>query len=306
MNDKLSSFFQRTGNVFLLCLCATLLWGSAYPAVKLGYGAFRLDIGSPACLMAFAGTRFFLAGWAVLAVWSILHRRLPRIPRSALPGIVSLALVQTAGQYLFSYVGLAHTSGVRASILNSASTFLTVLLSALVWRREESMTARKWLGCAMGLIGVGLVNAGGSLGSERVTLAGEGALLVSALFVALGAIFSRRFTQGEDPFLITGAQLVLGGGVLLGAGLAAGGTLGTLTPQGGALMGYMVFISAVAFTLWTFLLKYNPVGRIAVFSFLTPIFGALLSSLFLSEQLLSPLTLLALGLAAGGIVVVNG
>ncbi len=302
---RASAFFQNKLHILLLALCATLLWGSAYPTVKLGYAAFQLDVSRPANLMAFAGTRFFLAGLTDLLLCALLLRKLPRPTKGALPGIVSIGLVQTVGQYLFYYIGLAHTSGVRASILNSASTFLTVLLSALFWRKTEGMTPKKWLGCLMGLAGVLLINAGGALGSEPVTPLGEGALLVSAVFVAAGAMCSRAFTQGQDPFLITGWQLTLGGGVLLLAGVLQGGSIGTLSPAGTSLMAYMVCISAVAFTLWTFLLKYNPVGKIAVFSFLTPIFGALLSSLFLSESLFSPLTLLALALAAGGVLVVN-
>jgi drug/metabolite transporter (DMT)-like permease len=67
----------------------------------------------------------------------------------------------------------------------------------------------------------------------------------------------------------------------------------------------MIFISAAAFTLWTFLLKYNPAGKVAVFSFLTPVFGALLSSLVLSESLFSVTTLAALLLVAAGIWTVN-
>lgn len=167
------------------------------------------------------------------------------------------------------------------------------------------MTRKKWLGCLMGLSGVVLVNLGGGLGAEPVTLSGEGALLCSAIFVAVGAACSRAFTQGRDPFLITGWQLTLGGGLLLLGGLLSGGNLGVVTPTGVGLMAFMVLISAVGFTVWTFLLKYNPVGRIAVFSFLTPVFGALLSSLVLRETLLSTATLAALALVAGGVFVVN-
>ncbi len=167
------------------------------------------------------------------------------------------------------------------------------------------MTAKKWLGCLMGLAGVVLVNLGGSLGEQPFALLGEGMLLLSVCFVSAGAICSKVLTQGRDPFLITGWQLTLGGGVLLGAGLLLGGAIGAPSLSGMGLMAWLVAISAVGFTIWTFLLKYNPVGQIAVFSFLTPVFGALLSSLVLGESLLSPATVLALALVAGGIIVVN-
>lgn len=298
-------FYRKPLHIVLLALCATLLWGSAYPSVKLGYAAFQVDTSLPANLMVFAGTRFFCAGLATLLLCAVLHRAFPIPQREDLPAITVIGLVQTMGQYLFYYIGLAHTTGVRASILNSASAFLTVLLSALIWRKTEHMTLKKWIGCFMGLGGVLLVNSGGSLGAEPMTLLGEGAILTSTLFVAVGAVCSKTLTQGRDPFLITGWQLTLGGGLLLLCGLAMGGILGTITPLSVSLMAYMVFISAVAFTIWTFLLKYNPVAKIAVFSFLTPVFGALLSSLVLSESLLSPVTLAALALVAGGVIIVN-
>ncbi len=303
--SKAAAFYQNPVHIVLLALCATFLWGAAFPSVKLGYAAFQVDTASPACLMVFAGVRFTLAGLVTLALCGLLHRRVPVPHRADGPGIVAIGLVQTAGQYLFYYIGLAHTTGVRASILNAASAFLTVLLSALIWREKEPMTAKKWLGCLMGLAGVILVNLGGTLGEQPFALLGEGMLLLSVCFISVGAVCSKALTQGRDPFLITGWQLTLGGGVLLGAGLLLGGTIGTPTPSGVGLMALLVTISAVGFTIWTFLLKYNPVGKIAVFSFLTPVFGALLSSLVLGESLLSPATVLALALVAGGIVVVN-
>lgn len=303
--QRTAEFFQKPLHVVLLALSATLLWGAAFPTVKLGYAAFQVDTGSPVSLMVFAGTRFLLAGLVTLILCGLLHRSFPLPQREDQPGILSIGLIQTTGQYFFYYIGLAHTTGVRASILNATSAFLTVLISALIWRKTEPMTGKKWLGCIMGLSGVILVNAGGALGSQPVTWNGEGALLACSLFVTFGAICSKAFTQGRDPFLITGWQLTLGGGLLLAAGLVCGGSIGIWSPRAVALMSFMVFISAMSFTLWTFLLKYNPVGRVAVFSFLTPVFGALLSSLVLSETLFSPITLLALVLAAGGVLVVN-
>lgn len=306
MNDaRTAAFYQKPFHIVLLALCATALWGAAYPSVKLGYAAFQLDTALTANLFLFAGIRFTLAGLATLLLCCFLRRQLPLPRRADLAGILSLALVQTTGQYLFYYIGMAHTTGVRASILNSASAFLTVVFSAIAWPRRDPMSGKKWLGCLMGLSGVIIVNLGGSVGTQPVTLIGEGAILAAAAFMALGGICSKAFTQGRDGMLITGWQLTLGGLILLCAGAFSGGHLGAVTPVGIALMAFMVFISAVGFTIWTYLLKYNPVSRIAVFSFLTPVFGALLSSLVLSETLFSPLTLLALILVAGGILAVN-
>ena len=73
------------------------------------------------------------------------------------------------------------------------------------------------------------------------------------------------------------------------------------------LLLYMAFISAVAYTLWGVLLKYNPVSRVTVFGFMIPVFGVLLSAVFLGEssQALSWNVLAALILVSLGIFVVN-
>lgn len=303
--SRAAAFFQNELHIFLLALCATLLWGGAYPSVKLGYGAFQVDTVFPGNLMVFAGIRFTLAGLAVLGLCAVLGKGFPIPVRAAWPAIGSIGLVQTVGQYWFYYIGLANTSGVRASILNSSGTFFAILLSSLVWRQTERMTGKKWIGCTLGLIGVLLVNFGGSLGTEPLSVQGEGFILAAALLSAVGSLCSRAFTQGQDPMMITGWQLSLGGASLLTAGLVMGGRLGAVTPAGIGLMALMVFISAVAFTLWTFLLKYNPVGKVQIYSFLTPVFGALLSSLVLAESLFSPVTLAALAMVAAGIYIVN-
>lgn len=291
--------------VLPLAVTATLLWGLAYPAVKLGYAAFGVAADDIPSLLLFAGVRFLLAGLATLALAWAVNRQPPKPTRPALPAIGLLALVQTFGQYSFYYIGLANTTGVRASILNATSSFLTVLLSGLIWRQRDRITGRKLLGCLLGLLGVTTVNLGSGLGEGGLSLMGEGFILTASVLVALGALISKATTQGQDPMLITGWQLALGGGGLLAAGLLTGGRLAPLTPAGFWLMALMVVISSVAFTLWTVLLKYHPVSRVAVYNFLTPVFGSLLSGLFLSEQLLSPTTLAALGLVVAGILLVN-
>jgi drug/metabolite transporter (DMT)-like permease len=67
----------------------------------------------------------------------------------------------------------------------------------------------------------------------------------------------------------------------------------------------MALLSAMAFSIWTALAKYNKMSKIAVYNFLTPVFGALLSALFLGEALLTFRNILALLLVSAGIGIVN-
>ena len=298
------TFFQRKQVIVLVAVFCTFLWGCAYPAVKLGYSLLGIASGDMAGQMVFAGLRFSLAGVAALVLAACLKRKLPLPEKSQWPGILMLGALQTGIQYFFFYVGLAHTTGVRGSIFNTTSTFMTVLLTGLVFRRTDPLTPRKLIGCALGLSGAVLINLNGPLAAP-FTLLGDGFVLLSAASLAVGALMTKAFTQNSDPLLLTGWQLFVGGVLLLGAGFVLGGRITQWSGKAAALLAFMVFISTAAFTLWTYLLKYNQVSSITVFNSLIPIFGVTLSGLVLGEKFLSLTSIAALALVCLGILVVN-
>lgn len=78
--------------------------------------------------------------------------------------------------------------------------------------------------------------------------------------------------------------------------LLTGGSLCKITAKGIFLLIYLAFVSAAAYTLWEILLKYNDVSRVAVYGFMTPVFGCLLSALFLREELSQSAAQLAISL----------
>jgi len=74
--------------------------------------------------------------------------------------------------------------------------------------------------------------------------------------------------------------------------------------KGYILMIYMSLLSAVAFSIWNTLIRFNDVGKIAFFNFLIPIFGSLLSGIFLGEELLKIENLIALIMVCIGVIIV--
>ena len=109
------------------------------------------------------------------------------------------------------------------------------------------------------------------------------------------------------PVTLCGWQLILGAVLLIGVGFLFGGRISILEVPvtGWLLLLYLAFLSAAAFSLWTVLLKYNPMGRVTVFNFLIPVFGSLLSVIFLKDSLWNVNTLFALLLVCAGIYLVN-
>ena len=305
--EKQSGFWQRTAVVVPVALFCCLLWGSASPSIKVGYRLFAIAADDTPSRMLFAGVRFMIAGLMVLFAGSVAAKK-PLLPKkSTVPCIAVLALCQTVIQYIFFYMGLAHTSGVRTSIINATGTFFSIGLSVFLFHFEK-LTAAKVAGSVLGFAGVFLiVTAGATLTGQPPTAAGEGALLLSTLSSAFAACFIKRFSAHEDPVTMSGWQFFFGGVVLSIIGASAGGCIRPSSGAAIALLIYMGFISAGAYTFWGILLKHNPVSRITVIGFMNPVFGVLLSALFLREgkEAFSPAGLAALALVSAGVIIVN-
>ena len=71
------------------------------------------------------------------------------------------------------------------------------------------------------------------------------------------------------------------------------------------LLIYMAALSAVAFTVWTYLLSHNPVSTVSIYNLLIPVFGTVLSGIFLHENIFTWTHLVSILLVCTGIVMVN-
>ena len=296
--------YSRPRIVFLLASLACLLWGSAYPAIKNGYALFGIARSDVASQMVFAGYRFLFAGLLLLVMARVTGRAGLRLDARALGRYTLLGLTQTSLMYVFFYIGLAHTTGVKSSILNGTGTFFSVLLAHFIYRNER-LSFYKVLGCLIGFAGVLAVNLDRGQLDFNFTLLGEWFVVIAAFIQSAATIYGKKLSQQVDSVVLTGYQLTIGGAALLAAGSLTGGALVGFTPKSVSLLVYMVLLSSVAFALWTTLLKYNPVGTVTVFNFLIPIFGAVLSAIFLGESIWAWRNIVALALVSGGIWLVT-
>ncbi len=303
-DNKLSSLWV----VFLLAMLCCFLWGSATPAIKIGYETFGIASSDTVSIILFAGIRFFLAGILVIIVQSLMAGKFIKPEKGSFPFILKLSLAQTIVQYFCFYVGLAHTSGVTGTILSGASGFFSILMASLLFRYEK-LTLPKVIGCIMGFSGLIIMNVSFDGGTSfHFSFWGEGLVLLSTLSLALSGILAKKYSARFSVVMLSGYQFIVGGLVMIIVGLALGGRI-ALVPQASAyvLLLYMAFISAVAYSVWGILMKNNPVSRVSIFNFMTPLFGVLLSAIFLGEldQALQWNKLAALVLVSAGIYVVN-
>ncbi len=299
---------NRTGVILLLAMVCCFLWGSATPSIKTGYEMFAIQGDDTWSIILFAGIRFFLAGVLVIAFESFRQKRIVLPEAGSVPSIVKLSLAQTIIQYFFFYVGLAHTSGVTGTILSGSGGFISIILACFVLRME-SLSVNKIVGVVLGFAGIIIMNISftGATGFH-FSLLGEGFILLSQISYSLSGIMVKRYSRRYSVTMLSGYQFMLGGLVMAIVGFAAGGRMQMDAGLVGyVLLVYMALISAVAYTLWGTLLKYNPVSRVAIFNFLTPLWGTILSAIFLGEvaEALQINKMIALLLVSLGIYIVN-
>lgn len=298
-------FYQTRAGVFTLATLCCFLWGSAYPAIKNGYAALGVAPGDIGSQMLFAGYRFVIAGAVLLAAAAALRRPVLALSGRQFGQVALLGFLQTTIQYVFFYVGLAHATGVKSSIMNATGVFFSVAIAHLIYA-DDRLSGRKALGCLIGFLGVVIVNLGGSGKLDfEFSLFGEGFVVIAAFILAAASIYGKWLSRDMDAMVMTGWQLLLGGMVLTIAGFASGGQLTGFDVQAGALLLYLALLSSIAFGLWSLLLKHHPVGLIAAFNFLVPVFGVALSAIFLGESLLRWSYLVALLLVSAGILLVT-
>lgn len=305
MNDlqKKPSIFQNPLVVIFGALLCCALWGSATPFIKTGYELLLPERDVPSTIL-FAGIRFTLAGVLTVLIYSVARRRVLYPKRENLPRVLIIAAFQTVIQYIFFYVGLANTSGVKGTILSGSSAFFSVLIASLIFRQEK-LTPKKIIACLLGLAGIIIVNLQGL--EFTMNFFGDAFVLFSTISLAFSSVLIKRFSKYEDPVVLSGYQFIIGGIFMVLVGIIFGGRIVLTSAVGILVLIYLAFLSAIAYALWGMLLKFNPVSRVTIFSFTTPIFGTLLSMLMLRESSgVEPLNLvLTLLLVSAGIFLLN-
>ena len=296
----------KTGIVALLACVCCILWGSAIPAIKTGYRLMEVDAADTASQIVFAGVRFTLAGLLVLIFASIREKKVLIPDRTILKYAVPVCLAQTVGQYFFFYIGVAHTSGVKGGIITGLGNFIAILMACLIVRNER-MTGRKMAGCVLGFAGVVVINLMGKSLDMGFTLTGEGFILISQVAYGISTILINIYSKKVSPVVLSGTQFTMGGVVLTLIGIGMGGHLGNITAVGVVIIFYLAMVSAVAYTLWSVLLAWNDVSKVAIFGFVNPLCSVILSALILGEvkQAFNTGSLVALLLVCAGIYIVN-
>lgn len=271
----------------MLVLCA--IWGAQQVAIKLAAPhatplvqvALRSGLSAllVAALAAGRGERF---GWA----------------RTWRPGVLAGALF--AVEFLFIGEGLRHTAASRMTVfLYTAPVFTALGLHLLA--PAERLRRAQWLGILLAFAGIAVafLGRGGGAASLRGDLLG---LLAGAAWGATTVVIRASSLSEAPPAQTLLYQLAVATAVLAavaaGSGQAARAALGAPVALWSVLFQGVV-VSFASYLAWFALLRRYLATGLAVFSFMTPIFGVGLAVAVLGEPLTAPF-------AAGAALVLAG
>lgn len=264
---------------YLLLVLTTLFWSGN---MVLGR-AVRADIPP----MALAFWRWTLAFLLVLPLaWPHVRSQWPLL-RQGWRAVVTLGLLGVGGYNTLAYVALQYTAATNAVLLNSFIPIATIALSWLFLSR--SLSARQGLGVVLSFIGVASIVLHGDL-STLASLAfnvGDLWMLGAVLVWALYTIGLQWRPAGVHPMLLLAAftlvgilalapayawELLQGRHIVVHAGSLAALAYVGIFPS---FLGYIFYNRAVA-----------EVGAntASLFIHLMPVFGTLLSAIFLGER----------------------
>jgi drug/metabolite transporter (DMT)-like permease len=281
-----------------------LLWGLQQVAIKVA-----LSHGLPPALQA--GLRSLcsalcLAAWIGARGGTVAVRRVFVADGMVLPGLLMGAAFSV--EFLLLYFGLSHTTASRGALFLYTSPFFVAL--GVHWLvPSERLGLRQVAGLLLAFAGVavavldGLRGSGGTLlGDAMVT---GTAIMWGGLTVAVRAV---PVIRRNPPSRILMFQL-LASVPLLFLFAAWQGELPALATASWIAYATLIYQSGVVafatYLIWYWMMTIYPAGKLAAFSFLTPIFG-LMAGATLLEEPVSAALIAALILVAGGLFLVNG
>lgn len=295
-------FFSHPLGVAVSAAGATLLWGSAFPFIKLSYKSLDIRPEEMGEQMLFAGYRFLLAGILILTLFLMMKRNMKFQAATTLP-LLKIGLFQTFLQYVLFYIGLSYSTGIQGSIIAGTTSFFQILLAHFLYP-DDRMNRLKVAGLMIGFTGVILANWPN--GDYEIHFGiGEVLLMLAMLAGAYGNILAKQGSAKMEVIYSTAYQMILGSlGLIAIGGFSVGLIPFQFDLKSLMMLVYLAFLSAAGFILWNNVMKYNQVGKVSLYLFLVPVFGVILSSLLLEEPLHYSVVS-GLVLVVAGIVLVN-
>jgi drug/metabolite transporter (DMT)-like permease len=253
-----------------------IVWGSTYLAIRIMVETVPPLLG--------AGVRFAVAGAVMVAVLAV-RRGLSAVrpTRAQLLSALAIGLLLPGANAVVSVAEQEVPSNMAALLIGSVPLWV-ILLRTLA---GEEVSRRSIGAVLVGFAGVALLVRPGEQSGEA-TLVGLLACVGAALMWASGSFASPRLKLPADPLVSTGWQMLLGGLVIVLAGLAAGETreleLEAFSARSLLALAYLIAIGSwVAYTAYAWLLQNAPLSKVATYAYVNPVVAIVLGWVVLDE-----------------------
>lgn len=256
--------------VTIALACTYLIWGSTYLAIKYAIESF------PPFLMV--GVRFTIAGSLLYAVLRSMGHAAPSLLQWRGAALVGL-LLPVLGNGTVSHVQLHVSSSVAALAIATAPIWMAIFSS--LWGHKISR--REWLGIAIGLMGILLLNTRGSLQGDW-----QGALLLmfAAASWSLGSVWSKHMDMPQG-LMGAASQMLCGGLIAFVFSFAFGEHWPEqITPRSWAAIAFLIVLgSIVAFSAYHWLLHHVRPMVASSNTFVNPVVAFVVGVWFADEQI---------------------
>ena len=132
-------------NKYFVALSATIacvLWGSAFPVLKITYAELGLTGDDTASRVVLAGGRFLLAALLLFALLKIVFRQSIRLEKEYILPVLSLGIFQTGLQYFFFYNASAFTGGIKGKSTKCFGQFSCSDFCSFIYKMTASIQVR--------------------------------------------------------------------------------------------------------------------------------------------------------------------
>tara|TARA_R110000782_G_scaffold23881_13_gene62081 strand:- start:6017 stop:6910 length:894 start_codon:yes stop_codon:yes gene_type:complete len=254
-----------------------LLWAACFPLITAGIEF--------APHLTFAALRAILAGVVLTALALALRQPLPKEGR-----VWAMVAVVGLGATSLGFLGMFHAAefvspGIATVIANTQPLMAAGLAGIVL---NERLTAHGKAGLALGFVGI-LVIVSPQLLSEGQNnyILGVAYIVLAALGITVSNVLIKRIAGNVDALMAMGLQMLIGSiPLILGAWAMEEPTaIRWSFTFVAALLGLSLFGTALVYWLWFSVLEKAPLNRANAFSFLIPIFGLTMGTLFYGESL---------------------
>jgi drug/metabolite transporter (DMT)-like permease len=279
-----------------LILVLAGLWGASYLFIKVGVdGGF-----SPGALMflraAIAGVILLAYTFATLGVGSTLERL-----REGWRQSVALGFLNAAAPFWLVAWGEKHIDSGLAGIAQATVPMFSFLIG-LPFLPHERIAAIRWVGIAIGLVGVALI-VGGAPGGGAWGVAGTLAVILASVFYASAGIYGQLHLNERlsGPVLATGC-MVSASAMLLPLAVLRPPSSPT-TGAVASLLALAILGTAVGQLLLFRIIQLYGARRLSLVTYLMPGFALVYGAVILDERVgvaaIAGLALILLGVALG-------